>query len=458
MAEIPSEFRGRYFYHFTHIDNILSIIEQGGLLSTNEKERRGVKHHDIANQTIQGRRSTMFVPVGPGGVVHDYVPFYFASVNPMLLSALNNKRVDQPYVCVIAVSIEKLLKEKVVFTDAAANTTIPPNFYEDPADLTRLDWGQIDSRSWGGRTDEEQHAHMAEALVHRKVPLDWIDSYIVFNQWGKQEILCFYQDAGLTAPAISYDWFNNRPFFYTKYFFTDRKNETLVTGPILLYEKFTDLIDTVIRNREDDPPEEPQFQDIADALDELEDDFCAIPELEGIYGLKTDNPVHRETVDEHTVQVVANVKGSFFYGKLGQKRKNAVCLAAYLHDIGKGPESKWAQNNGIQKAYPDHPADAIPMLGRILSEDFEQLSENEIRWLCLLVVYHDLMGDIIRGYRTGYGRSEQELRKLDLDIKDLYMLAALSEADVCSLREDWFLGFKDQLKDLIEKMLKEEKP
>lgn len=456
MAEIPREFRGRYFYHFTHIDNIPSIVEQGGLLSTHEKERRDIKHYNIANQNIQGRRSTMCVPVGPGGVVHDYVPFYFATVNPMLLSALNNKAVDQPYICFIAIPIEKLSEEKVVFTDAAANTTELPNFYEDPTDLTRLDWDQIDSRKWGSQSNEERHVRMAEALVHRKVPLDWIDSYIVFNQLGEQEILCSYQAAGLKAPKISGDWFNDRPFFYTKYFFNDRKKETLVTGPIQLHEEYTELIDAVIQKRKDDPPEDPQFQDIAEALDELEDDFCTIPELDDIYDLKTDNPVHHETVGAHTKQVVENVKDSDFYGALGPKRKNAVCIAAYLHDIGKGPKSKWNQNGGVQKTYPDHPADAIPMLERILLEDFAQLSEKEIRWICLLVVYHDLMGDIIRGDTNGYGRSELELRKLNLGRKDLYMLAALSEADVRSLRDDWFLGFTNKLMNLIEKMLKEE--
>lgn len=67
----------------------------------------------------------MSVPVGPGGVVHDYVPFYFASTNKMLLSLLNRKVVDQPYIVFLAVPIEKLLEENVVFTDASANTNIP---------------------------------------------------------------------------------------------------------------------------------------------------------------------------------------------------------------------------------------------------------------------------------------------------------------------------------------------
>lgn len=451
MMGIPKECQNRYVYHFTHIANIFSIVEQGGMLSTNEKNQLGINHYSIANPNIQNRRSTMPVPVGPGGVVHDYVPFYFTTVNPMLLNILFSKTVDQPFICFIAVPIEKLSEKSVVFTNASANTVIPPTFYEDPADLNQLDWAQIDSRGWKKQPDAERHARMAEALVYRKVPLDWIDSYIVFDDLGKQEILRCYRAAELRAPKIEGDWFNNRPFFYRKYFFKDRKDETLVTGPIQLRDSYTALIDDVIQNREDDPPENPQFRDIAQALDVLEDDFCAIPELEDIYGLETDNPVHSETVDKHTMRVVAGVETSGFIHKLGPKRKNAVRLAAYLHDIGKGPKSKWDWNKGIQKAYPDHPADAIPMLERILSDDFAKLSEKEIRWICLLVVYHDLMGDII-----GKGRHKQELFSLRLNQKDLYMLAVLAEADVCALREDWMFGFTNSLRNLIGEALEEE--
>ena len=62
--EIPREYKGRYFYHFTHIDNIKSIVEMGGLLSTNLKNRYNISHHNIANVNIQNRRSEMRVPVG----------------------------------------------------------------------------------------------------------------------------------------------------------------------------------------------------------------------------------------------------------------------------------------------------------------------------------------------------------------------------------------------------------
>lgn len=441
---IPREYAGRYFYHFTHIDNIPSIIAQGGLLCTNRKNKRHIEHHNIANINIQARRSGMKVLAGPGGYVHDYVPFYFASVNPMLLSLLNCKVVDQPYICFIAVPIERLLEDDVIFTDASANTNIPPNFYEDPEDLNHLNWVLIDSRSWGCQNDYEKHARMAEALVYKEVPLDWIESYIVFDNIAKKTIIDCYKDAGIAIPNIAHKWFNNRPFYYTKHFFDDRKYETLVTGPIQLYQEYVNLIRYIIQYREVNPPANSRFQDISDALGLLTCNFCSIPEMKDIYDLETDNPMHHETVGGHTLQVVRNLEDSVFGGYLGPRRKAVVRLAAYLHDIGKGPRSKWDWNNGVQKAYPDHPADSIPMLARILTEDFEELDEKEIQWICLLVVYHDLMGDIISN-----GRSREELLNLDLSKKDMYMLAALAEADVRAINGAWAYNLECNLSRLI---------
>ena len=80
---VPQEHKGRYVYHMTHLENLESIL-QNGLLSTNEKDRLGIDHKNIANQSIQTRRSVMNVACGPEGTVHDYVPFYFAPRSPML--------------------------------------------------------------------------------------------------------------------------------------------------------------------------------------------------------------------------------------------------------------------------------------------------------------------------------------------------------------------------------------
>lgn len=443
--KIPNEYRGRYFYHFTHIDNIPSIVETHGLYCTNLKNRYGINHHNVANMNIQNRRSEMSVPVGPGGIVHDYVPFYFASTNKMLLSLLNRKVVDQPYIVFLAVPIEKLLEENVVFTDASANTNIPPNFYDNPNDLDKLNWSLIDSTKWGEQSEGELHTRMAEVLVYGQVPLEWIDTYIVFNEIGEKMVRRCYRNAGLQIPDISYSWYNGRNFFFTKFFFEDRKDETLVIGPLQLYEIYQEVVNNIEENRKVMDRHGCRFKDIEDAISQIEDDFCVIQELSDIYNLETDNYMHHQSVSNHTITVVNNLSSTQYYSYLNEKEQYIVRLAAYFHDIGKGPKEKW--KGGIQKAYPDHPVDALPMLQRIFSEDFEKIKRKEYRAICLLVAYHDLLGDII-----GNGRSEEELRHLELSDEMLYMLAVLSEADIRALGGIFALNIRSEIHNLLNRV------
>ena len=111
---ISDKYKGKYVFHFTDLRNLDSIVKNS-LLSTNEKKRLGINHHNIANQTIQASRDEMDVTVGPGGKVHDYVPFYFSSINPMLLSLLNHKNCDQNLIIYLCINIERLDKDDAVF-------------------------------------------------------------------------------------------------------------------------------------------------------------------------------------------------------------------------------------------------------------------------------------------------------------------------------------------------------
>jgi HD superfamily phosphodiesterase len=442
--KIPDEYKGKFFHHFTHLENIESIITNG-LLSTNEKEEKGIKHVDLANENIQQRRHEMEVPCEPKGTIHDYVPFYFTGRNPMLLGVLNRKNIDQPLVVYIAVSIEKLIEDNVIFTDASANTAVLPNFYTNPNDLKQLSWELINSKKWSEKNKDDLHKRMAEVLVKGKMPIDWVDKYYVFNDMAKEEIEKLYKKHGLEKPKISY----NEYFYYTKFYFTERSRETLVTGPYFMEHYFNNSQKKVKKKREKSEIQKFNFRTISDAITKIEANFCIIPELKDIYQLQTDNTVHSQSVSDHTLQVVQNLDKFDYYNGLSDSDKNLVKLSAYLHDIGKGPKSKW--KNEIQQAYPDHPADSVPMIKRILIEEFEELSEYEIRIICLLVFYHDLIGDILKEP----GRSEKELIKLDICKNELNMLIAIALADVSAIKSDWLINLQIKLPNFVKRIKKQ---
>lgn len=444
---IPANYKGKYFFHFTHIENLESILKNR-LLSINEKDELGITHTDISSETIQHRRSIMNVTCPPGGKVHDYVPFYFASTNPMLLGILNRKNIDQPLVIYFAVSIEKLSESNVIFTDASANTNEPPNFYNNPKDLDKLDWDAIDSRKWGSSDDDERHRRMSEVLIYNVVPFDWFEAIIVYNKYAKKEVRKIFKKSKITPPNITYQPFNGRYFYFTKFYMKGRENETLVKGPYLLKHRFIEAVKTIIEERSEEDENDFLFENIKDALNMIGSDFCVIKEMDDIYELETENEVHNENVSDHTKKVVENLKKNAYYKNLSETDKNIAELSAYLHDIGKGPKSKW--KNGKQQAYPDHPADAIPMLERILIEDFEELSEDEIRKICLLVAYHDLIGDILER-----GRSKKELIDLDIEEQEFNMLIAISLADISAINALWKLMIGSKLTDFIEEIKRE---
>lgn len=71
-------------FHITAIDNLEMICQQGALLSKTKSEQLGLQYHNIAHGGAQGTRSIKSVNNPPGGLIHEFVPFYFAPRSPML--------------------------------------------------------------------------------------------------------------------------------------------------------------------------------------------------------------------------------------------------------------------------------------------------------------------------------------------------------------------------------------
>lgn len=449
---ILDKHKNRFIFHFTDIRNLDSIIKNG-LLCTNIKNRNGIKHKNIANEAIQERRANTNVPIGRGGNVHDYVPFYFSSINSMLLKLLNQKNVDQGLIIYLCINIQRLEKSDVVYTDASVNTVQPPTFYSDISYLDNLNWELIESKKWKVDTDEEKHKKMAEALIFGKVDIREIDAIVVYNNEAKKCVQKIFKHNRITPPDILFDN-NDRMskyrFYYTKFFIKERENETLVTGPLLLLRSYKHLINRIERDRRREK-NTYNYSTIHDLLQVLDKDISVIPELKNIEGLCQNYSPHNDTVDEHTKKVVAKMKSLIYYENAAQEKKDILLFAAYLHDIGKGPKEKW--NGGIMtRAYLDHTADAIPMLERILTEEIKALSEEDIRMICMLVVYHDIVGDCI-----GNNRDRRQIAELIDNPDDLDMLLAISEADVGAIDDLWYQNILDQEKSFKEQIMQMKK-
>lgn len=164
----------RSIFHFTDLDNVAGIVAAGGLHSDSLMSGGGRVFRACANEGIKGNRRTKPVPCPPGGVVADYVPFYYATRSPMM-SAINHGRVsgytsnDNLVYFVSSLNAVHAAGLRWVCTDGNAATGITGFFAQWRELEGNVDWGIMRAQYWGDNNG--RHRRMAEFLVHQFVPL-----------------------------------------------------------------------------------------------------------------------------------------------------------------------------------------------------------------------------------------------------------------------------------------------
>lgn len=434
--KIPVEHTSRFVYHFTHLDNLAGILEHG-ILSTNEMIRLNLEYANIAYDEIQDRRSKMTVTCGGGCKIHDYVPLYFCKRSPMLYANVTKKMVDEQFIIYFEFPIAIMLLNKFVFTDASANTNIPPKFYDDPKDLDKINWEAVETWRWGSQYDKfggtpVRQAKMAELLIFKKVDVAEAKRIIVWDKIIAKLVVQAYERHKLAPPPIEVE----RDFY-----FVEKESLPPVTGPFMIKRRYEKTVSLILKDFRAN--QNKRFRSLAELCQALRLDMHALPETGELVGLESDNYMHKEDVAAHSQRVVSLLARFPEYQQLSPADRLLTELAAFLHDIGKGPKSRWP--TGKQKVDPDHPVKAIPMLKRILLEDVGNLTERDVKILCKLVCYHDLIGDII-----GNGRRAQELEAIIEDETELSMLIALSRADITAIRATWLV--EDEIQKLRERV------
>ncbi len=440
---VPVAHADRYVYHSTHLLNLGGVLEHG-ILSYNEQRQRGLEHHSIAAHSIQERRARMRVTAGPGGVVHDYVPLYFTKLSPMLLKVVLSKNVDQFLLLHFAFPIALLERDSVVFTDAAANSATPPSFFSTTSDLDRLPWNAIDLRTWGSKLNgaDVKHERMAEALVHRRLDPADASFIVVWNDSIQKEVEKVYAQAGVGAPTLRFGGYDENHTFthFRKGLPEDMLRKSIACGPMRTHHRFEEVLtaDAAVQARP-----QPRFASVADLLSAFRSaGLSVLPETAELIDLESENEVHKHDVDTHTLRVVEVLRGSARFAALPQSDQNLVELAAYLHDIGKGPKSRWSGCSGKQQMDANHPIRSAEMLPRILLEEIH-LDPATTRVLCKLLCYHDLVGDII-----GKDRQRRQLVDVAETERDLDLLIALGEADMGSVAASWGWSGAQQIPEL----------
>jgi len=180
--------------HFTHVDNFAGIVESGQLLCKSQLAQVGTDYADIALGDVQRRRARKRVPCGTLGLLHDYVPFFFAPRSPMLYYISRNVQIypegQGPLVYLVS-SVQAVQEARLsfVFTDGMPIMMLS-NFYDDPADIHHVDWNVMRSTWWNDTPEypDRQRRREAEFLVYQSCPWELVEEVVVRNAHLRDQV------------------------------------------------------------------------------------------------------------------------------------------------------------------------------------------------------------------------------------------------------------------------------
>ena len=163
--------------HFTHVRNLPGIVAHG-LLADLTVQRRGVLQVEVGDPAIKGPRRRQQVDRGPGGVVAEYVPFYFAPRSPMLF-CIDRGNVPsyqggcEPLIYLVT-SMERLVTAGLAVVVTDRNARLATSTFRLATDNLddHVDWPLMQAAVWRNTPalPDRKERRMAECLVHGSMP------------------------------------------------------------------------------------------------------------------------------------------------------------------------------------------------------------------------------------------------------------------------------------------------
>jgi hypothetical protein len=197
-----------YIFRITHRDNLAGILEHGlharssGILDPNFRK--------IGDFDLIDKRPGRCVPVGPGGTLSDYIPFYFTPLSMMAYNIHTAFRgiehVSNADLVILFTSLHRLseLKTPFVFTDGHAYSATT-QYFTDLADLRAIHWRILQERDFKHDPDDPAKTvlYQAEALIWKHLPVESLLGICTCTPEAHQEIENELTRRGLRVKAYA---------------------------------------------------------------------------------------------------------------------------------------------------------------------------------------------------------------------------------------------------------------
>lgn len=171
-------------YHITHVDNLDSIIEDGGLLSDAEMIARGGPEVAVGMSDIKRRRLGLELKCHAGDKVGEYVPFFFCPRSVMLYILHMGNRPGLTYfggqgpIVHLELDAKRTIEwaaeteVRWAFTNGNAATAYTPFFCAED-DFEEVNWDAVAADDF--RNSRVREWKEAEFLVKRFVPWELVE-------------------------------------------------------------------------------------------------------------------------------------------------------------------------------------------------------------------------------------------------------------------------------------------